>query len=591
MTRRSLLAAILLLALIVPLIAGCAPAPAPAPTQAPAAAQPPAATQAPVPTQAPAPTQPPAPTATQPPAPTATKPAPTATQPPAATAAAATATSAPVVRKPGTLLLATTTSTADTGLLTAILPIFEKANNAKVDVVAVGSGQAIAIGRAGDADVLLVHSRAAEDKFVADGFAKERSDVMYNDFIIVGPKDDPAKISGMGLAKDAFKAIMDKGAPFASRGDKSGTNTTELAVWATLGITPTKDMKWYNALGQGMGDTLLFSNQQKAYTLTDRGTYLAMKDKLPDLAILVGGNNLAENQDKALLNPYGILAVSPEKFPSVNADLANKFVTWFLSKDTQKTIGAFGADKFGQPLFYSDSEEYKSTNEVTVKVGDKTQKFMLADLQALPKMTLKDYQATGVKKGPLGVNTWAGASLKDLLLKVDPTLSDAKNAGKQVVLTSSDGWTATMSWDELFGKPGGGAALYNIKGCNECHGVNAEGTAPKGKTPAPALTGKDLNFDVAKTILRTGKNAHNGINPYTEAQLSDADLKTLLAWFKDPKAPATGYTVDPAKQAMILAYEKNGKPMDGKAGLLQLIVAMDEFAGRYSHWVQTVEVK
>ena len=546
MTRRSLLAAILLLALIVPLIAGCAPSPAASPMSAPAAA----------PTQA-----------------------------------SAITTSTPVVRKPGALLLATTTSTEDTGLLTSILPIFEKANNAKVDVVAVGSGQAIEIGRKGDADVLLVHSRVAEDKFVADGFAKERSDVMYNDFIVVGPKDDPAKINGMGLSKDAFKAIMDKSAPFASRGDKSGTNTKELAIWATLGITPTKDMKWYNSLGQGMGDTLLFSNEKKAYTLTDRGTWLAMKDKLPDLAVLVGGNNLAENKDKDLLNPYGILPVNPEKFPAVNSDLANKFVTWFLSKETQKVIGAFGADKFGQPLFYPDSDEYKSTNEITVKIGDKSQKFTLADLQALTKTTLKDYQATGVKKGPLGVNTWAGASLKDLLLKVDPTLADAKNAGKQIVLTSSDGWTATASWDELFGKPGGGAALYNIKGCNECHGVNAEGTAPKGKTPAPALTGKDLNFDVAKTILRTGKNAHNGINPYTEAQLSDADLKTLLAWFKDPKAPATGYTVDPAKQAMILAYEKNGKPMDGKAGLLQLIVAMDEFAGRYSHWVQTVEVK
>ena len=335
MKQRSSLALVLLLALVVQLIAGCAPAATPAPTPVPA------------------------PAATQPAAPTAAKPAPAATQPPAA--AAATATSAPVVRKPGTLLLATTTSTADTGLLTAILPIFEKANNAKVDVVAVGSGQAIEIGRKGDADVLLVHSRAAEDKFVADGFAKERSDVMYNDFIVVGPKDDPAKVSGMGLAKDAFKAVMDKGAPFASRGDKSGTNTTELAVWTSLGITPTKEMKWYNALGQGMGDTLLFSNQQKAYTLADRGTYLAMKDKLPDLAILVGGNNLAENKDKALLNPYGVLAVSPEKYPSVNADLANKFVAWLVSTETQKVIGAFGADKFGQSLFYPDSKEYRAS--------------------------------------------------------------------------------------------------------------------------------------------------------------------------------------------------------------------------------------
>ncbi len=120
-------------------------------------------------------------------------------------------------------------------------------------------------------------------------------------------------------------------------------------------------MKWYNSLGQGMGDTLLFSNEQKAYTLADRGTYLAMKEKTPGLALLVGGNNLAENKDKDLLNPYGIMAVNPEKFPAVNADLANKFVTWFVSKETMTTIGAFGVDKFGQPLFYPDSKEYKAT--------------------------------------------------------------------------------------------------------------------------------------------------------------------------------------------------------------------------------------
>ncbi len=562
------------------LLAGCAPAPTPTPV-------PPPPTQAPAvqPTQPPAPTAVP-PTATQPPAPTATKPAPTATQPPAPTA-----TSAPVVRKAGTLLVATTTSTADTGLLDFILPIFEKANNCKVDFVAVGSGQAIEIGRKGDADVLLVHSRAAEDKFVVDGFAKERFDVMYNDFIIVGPKEDPAKTNGMGTAKEAFRAIMAASAPFASRGDKSGTNTKELAVWTSLSITPTKEMKWYNALGQGMGDTLLFSNEQRAYTLTDRGTYLAMREKLPGLVILVGGANLAENKDKDLLNPYGLMVVSPEKFPSVNADLANKFVAWFVSKETMKVIGAFGADKFGQPLFYADSEEYKSTNEITVKIGDKTQKFALADLQALPKTTLKDYQATGTKKGPLGVNTWAGASLKDILLKVDPTLGDEKNAGKRIVITSSDKWTATIFWNELFGKAAGGAALYNVKGCNECHGVDGEGTAPKGKTPAPALVGKEWNIATVKLLLRTGKDVHGGINPYTEAQLGDADLATLLAWFKDPKAAATGYTVDPAKQVAILAYERNGKAMDGRAGLLQLIVGPDEFAGRYSHWVATVEVK
>jgi tungstate transport system substrate-binding protein len=250
------------------------------------------------------------------------------------------------------LRLATTTSTADTGLLTAILPIFEKAFNCKVDVVAVGSGQAIEIGSKGDADVLLVHSRAAEDKFVADGHAKARFDVMYNDFVVVGPKEDPAKATGPA-ARDAFKAISNAKALFVSRGDKSGTNTKELGIWSAIGITPTKEMTWYNSIGQGMGDTLLFANEQKGYTLTDRGTWLSMQSKLPALAVIVGGNILSANKDEDLLNPYGVLAVDPVKHPGVNSDLAGKFVTWILSAETQKTIGAFGVDKYGQPLFYA----------------------------------------------------------------------------------------------------------------------------------------------------------------------------------------------------------------------------------------------
>ena len=262
--------------------------------------------------------------------------------------------------KAGLLRLATTTSTADSGLLDFILPDFEKKYNCSVDMVAVGTGQSLELGRRGDADVVLVHSRPGEDKFVADGFARERFDVMYNDFIVVGPKEDPAHIRGMALGKDAFKAIMDSGQPFASRGDKSGTHTKELSVWASLGVTPGASMKWYNSLGQGMGEVLLFANDQKAYTLADRGTYLAMVDKLPGLEILVGGRNLAENKDKILLNPYGVLAVSPDKYPQTNFELAMKFVKWICSVDTQKMIAGFGADRFGQPLFYADSAEYRA---------------------------------------------------------------------------------------------------------------------------------------------------------------------------------------------------------------------------------------
>lgn len=265
--------------------------------------------------------------------------------------------------KTGLLRLATTTSTADSGLLGFILPDFEKKYSCTVDVVAVGTGQSLELGRRGDVDLVLVHSRKGEDQFVADGFARERFDVMYNDFIVVGPKEDPARIHGLALAKEAFKAIMDAGQPFASRGDKSGTHVKELAVWSSLGVMPGAGMKWYNSLGQGMGEVLLFSEDQGAYTLTDRGTYLAMVDKLPNLQILVGGKNLAENKDKILLNPYGVLAVSPDKYPQTNFDLAMKFVAWLCSVETQKAIAGFGADRFGQPLFYADSTEYRAARK------------------------------------------------------------------------------------------------------------------------------------------------------------------------------------------------------------------------------------
>jgi tungstate transport system substrate-binding protein len=260
------------------------------------------------------------------------------------------------------LRLATTTSTQDSGLLNVILPDFEKQCGCKVDVVAVGTGQAIAIGQKGDADVLLVHAHKSEDAFVAAGDAKERFDVMYNDFIILGPKDDPAKAASAASAIDAFKAIMAAQSTFASRGDKSGTNTKELSIWSSAGVTPTTDMKWYKALGQGMGETLNFANEQNAYTLADRGTYLAQKAKLPNLIIIFGGNSLVENKDKSLLNPYGVIAVNPDKHPGVNFDLAMKFVTWLTSVDEQQKINDYGKDKFGQSLFYPSSAQWKTAH-------------------------------------------------------------------------------------------------------------------------------------------------------------------------------------------------------------------------------------
>jgi tungstate transport system substrate-binding protein len=257
---------------------------------------------------------------------------------------------------PCLLRLATTTSTYDSGLLAFILPDFEKQFNCKIDVIAVGTGQAIAIGQKGDADVVLVHDRLLEDQFVAEGYATGRWDVMYNDFILVGPQNDPAHAIGMRSAKEAFQAIAKSQANLASRGDKSGTHAKELSIWSSLGITPTQAMRWYNSLGQGMGDTLVFANEKPAYTLTDRATWLAMRARLPNLTIIVGGNTIAENPDKLLYNPYGVMPVNPAKHPSVNATAAMNFVRWITSPDTQKMIGHFGVEQYGSALFYPNAK-------------------------------------------------------------------------------------------------------------------------------------------------------------------------------------------------------------------------------------------
>ena len=274
-------------------------------------------------------------------------PAPT-TAPAAKTAAMAAPTATLVARQAGHLILSTTTSTYDSGLLDYLLPDFEKANHCKVDVVSVGTGQAIQIGRDGNCDVVLVHARALEDKFVADGFGINRLDVMYNDFVILGPASDPAGIKGMKDGASAIKKIADARAKFISRGDGSGTEVKEKELWAKAGIKPSGD--WYVSSGQGMGAVLNMANEQQAYTLSDRGTYLAQKDKL-DLGILVEG-------DKAMFNPYGVIAVNPAKYPSVNADLAARFQAWITSVETQKKIADFGKAQFGQPLFFPDSKAW-----------------------------------------------------------------------------------------------------------------------------------------------------------------------------------------------------------------------------------------
>ena len=245
-----------------------------------------------------------------------------------------------------TLKLATTTSTDDSGLLDYLLPEFQKDTNYKVDVIAVGTGQAIAMGEAGDVDVILVHARASEDKFVADGFGVDRLDVMYNDYLIIGPADDPAGIKGTSDVVAALKAIADKKAVFISRGDDSGTHKKELSVWKKAEIEPQGE--WYVEAGQGMGDTFLMADEKKAYTLIDRATFLALKDKYQLEAAVEG--------DTALFNPYGVIPLNPEKFPNIDFEGATKFAEWLTSDKGQQMIGEFGKDEFGQALFIPDAK-------------------------------------------------------------------------------------------------------------------------------------------------------------------------------------------------------------------------------------------
>ena len=243
---------------------------------------------------------------------------------------------------------ASTTSTQNSGLFEYLLPLFEKKTGIKIDVVAVGTGAAIEIGKRGDADVVFVHAKEQELKAVEEGFFVNRHDVMYNDFVIIGPTNDPAKIKGMKSAIEAFKKIAESGSSFVSRGDKSGTNTKELSLWKKANIDPA-GKKWYLEVGQGMEKTQRIADEKRAYTLTDRGTWLATKDKDKlDMAIVLEG-------DTALFNQYGVMAVNPEKFKTVKYKEAMEFVNWIISKEGQDAIAAF-KDKNGNPLFIPNAK-------------------------------------------------------------------------------------------------------------------------------------------------------------------------------------------------------------------------------------------
>lgn len=251
------------------------------------------------------------------------------------------------------LILATTTSTQDSGLLDAILPLFTEETGITVDVIAVGTGQALTLGRDGNADVLLVHARAQEDQFMTGGHGVRREDVMYNDFVILGPESDPAGIKGMASAAVAFQKIADTQSTFISRGDESGTHSKELSAWKAAGIEPAGD--WYVSAGQGMGEVITMANEQEGYTLSDRATYQARSLEGLDLQVVVEG-------DEVLFNPYGVIAVNPDKGPQINNDLANTFIDWIISVPTQEQIGEFGKADFGLSLFIPDSHAWRDAN-------------------------------------------------------------------------------------------------------------------------------------------------------------------------------------------------------------------------------------
>ncbi len=248
----------------------------------------------------------------------------------------------------GSIILSTTTSTQDSGLLDYLLPKFTEDTGVEVKVVAVGTGKALQMGKDGEADVLLVHAKASEEEFVKEGHGLERKDVMYNDFILVGPKDDPLKLkeNSSNDILTGLKTISENQSKFVSRGDDSGTHKKELEIWKEAGIEPQGE--WYISAGSGMADVLKIASEKGAYTLTDRATYLSLRNTL-DLDIII-------EKDKNLFNQYGIIPVNPEKNDKINAEGAKAFMNWMLSKKGQELIGKYGVEEYGMPLFVPNAK-------------------------------------------------------------------------------------------------------------------------------------------------------------------------------------------------------------------------------------------
>lgn len=254
---------------------------------------------------------------------------------------------ATTTKSKGKIILATTTSTQDSGLLDVILPDFTKKTGWSVDTIAVGTGEALKMGQNGEADVLLVHAKEKELAYMKAGYGVKRYDVMYNDFLVVGPTGQIKKNTD---AATTFKTIYDKKYTFVSRGDDSGTNTKELSIWTKLGLTPTKNPNYISA-GQGMGATLLMTDEKKGYTLSDRATWLATKSKT--------SMDIICEKDPMLMNYYGVIAVNPKINSKINAEGAKAFVDWILSDETQKLIGNFGVKEYGEILFHPNAKANK----------------------------------------------------------------------------------------------------------------------------------------------------------------------------------------------------------------------------------------
>jgi tungstate transport system substrate-binding protein len=405
------------------------------------------------------------------------------------------------------LVLATTTSTQDSGLLDYLLPDFQDEYNIQVEVIAVGTGQAIALGEDGNADVLLVHARALEDAFMDAGHGVRREDVMYNDFVIVGPPSDPAGIQGMKKATRAFEEIAKAEAPFVSRGDDSGTHTKEKSIWAEAGIEPAGD--WYISAGQGMGAVLTMADEQQAYTLSDRATYLARTLEGTDLVILVEG-------DPILFNPYGVIAVNPDKSPQINNALANQFIDWLISLPTQEKIAEFGVAEFGAPLFTPDSAAWREAHgsaeqpagDFALKITGPAQEIAWTedDLKAMDTLDVDYTDKDGA------TTTYTGVLITNLLKEGGVT------GTPDLILVAGDGYTYDL-------------AAADYQDCADC----IVAFDPEGglRSVLPALGGKAQIKDLVEIQVKGSAAPAEGGIPEGAALKITGNVGQEIGWLEE----------------------------------------------------------